>query len=99
MTGLSTGTRGSIASAERGGPGEAYNLGNPDNECTILDLAREVCKVLGVPRRIRHVDPRDLWGPGFAEAPDKVPDASKARNILKWVPTRSRRQVIEDAAA
>lgn len=87
--------------------GEVFNLGNPDNECSIWDLACEVLDCIDPEwgyqhdrnERITVVDPRDLWGPAFAEAPDKVPDISKARSLLGWEPTRDRRQVIEDAAA
>ncbi|MFN8521095.1 MAG: hypothetical protein U0667_17295 [Chloroflexota bacterium] len=43
------------------------------------------------------MDPRDLWGPAFHEAPDKVPDAGKAQRELGWVPKRDRAQTIADA--
>ena len=83
------------------GPGASgvYNLGNAANECAIWDLAEEVRAVLGSASDIEVIDPVSLWGPFFAEAPDKLPDADKARRELGWVPTRTRRQVIEDAAA
>jgi UDP-glucose 4-epimerase len=82
-----------------GTPGTVYNLGNPDNECSILELAWDVCRLVGgVDSRIAIVDPVTLWGPAVREAPDKVPDITKAREELGWNPTRDRRQVIEDAA-
>lgn len=79
--------------------GEVYNLGNPGNECSIWDLAEEVRAVLGSASDIEVVDPVNLWGPAFREAPDKVPDITKARTLLGWEPRYTRRQVIEDAAA
>jgi len=83
-----------------GQPGGVYNLGNPANECSIWELAEEVCRLVGgVDARIAVVDPVTLWGAAFREAPDKVPDATKARTELGWEPTRTRKQVIEDAAA
>lgn len=78
--------------------GEVYNLGNPANECSIWDLAEEVRAVLGSSSDIEVIDPVTLWGPAFHEAPDKVPDITKAR-LIGWEPRYDRRTVIEDAAA
>lgn len=91
---------GIVRAAEKGQPGEVYNLGNPANECSIEELASDVMDVVapGKPLEWTHVDPRDLWGPAFHEAPDKVPDITKARELLGWNPAMTRRQVIEDAA-
>ena len=75
----------------------AYNLGNPDNACTILELAEDVIELTGSPSRIEVVDPQDLWGLEFREAPDKVPDITKARRDLGWDPMRDRVQTIADA--
>jgi UDP-glucose 4-epimerase len=90
---------GIILAAERGYPGAIYNIGNPANECDILQLAEEVLEVTGSESAISIVDPVDLWGPAFREAPDKVPDAGRAVLELGWAPTRDRRQTIVDAAA
>lgn len=35
---------------------------------------------------ISHVDPRDLFGDLFAEAPEKIPDSSKMRQAFGWSP-------------
>lgn len=90
---------GIILAAQRGHRGGVYNLGNPANECDILTLAREVVTLLDSLSVIDIVDPVELWGPGFHEAPDKVPDPSRAYDELGWVPKYDRRRVILDAAA
>ena len=90
---------GIVRAGRVGRPGDVYNLGNPDNECSIEWLAEEVRGLLASRSSIEFVDPVDLWGPAFHEAPDKVPDITFARQMLGWNPTRTRRQVIEDAAA
>lgn len=90
---------GIVRAGALGMPGEWYNLGNPANQCSIWDLAEEVRAVLGSASDIEVIDPVTLWGPAFREAPDKVPAIEKAREQLGWEPWRSRRQVVEDAAA
>lgn len=90
---------GIVRAGTLGRAGDVYNLGNPANECSIHDLAIEVLDALGVGNGITIVDPRDLWGPAFHEAPDKVPDITFARQMLGWEPTRDRATVIRDAAA
>lgn len=89
---------GIVRAASRGPSGAVYNLGNPANECSILDLAEDVLAWLGGPSRIDIVDPVTLWGPTFAEAPDKVPDITLAREALGWEPQYDRASVIRDAA-
>lgn len=91
---------GIVRAATLGSPGEVYNLGNPANECSINDLAVAVLQELDIhDGTVTIVDPRDLWGPAFHEAPDKVPDITFARQMLGWEPTRDRATVIRDAAA
>jgi UDP-glucose 4-epimerase len=87
-----------IVRALRGGrSGAAYNLGNAANRTTILDLAGLVLRVTGSSSPISHVDPRDLHGDLFAEAPDKFPDGDLARRELGWSPSRDLERVVRDA--
>ena len=66
--------------------GEAYNMGNPANKITILELAKQVLEITGSRSKISFVDPKTLWGPLFEEANDKYPDADRAMNELGWRP-------------
>jgi nucleoside-diphosphate-sugar epimerase len=90
---------GIIRAATQGIPGGVYNLGNPDNACTIAQLAADVIAITKSESGIEYVDPVALWGEGFREAPDKVPDITRARAKLGWNPTLTREQIIRDAAA
>jgi UDP-glucose 4-epimerase len=87
---------GLVAAMARGENGEAYNLGNPANKTSIIDLARRVLARTGGPSKIEFVDPKELFGPLFAEANDKYPDADKSINELGWRPTRDIDRVIVD---
>ncbi len=68
--------------------GEAYNLGNPHNKITILNLAERVLEIIGTGSGITFVDPKTIYGPLYEEANDKYPDADKAMAELKWSPTK-----------
>lgn len=76
-----------------------YNLGNEENETTILALAERVLSVTGSSVRISRVDPKLLHGLDFEEAPDKVPYSTRARAQLGWIPTRSLNQIVEETVA
>jgi UDP-glucose 4-epimerase len=88
---------GLIRAMERGGNGEVYNLGNPENRITVLELARRVIQLTGSKSEIAFVDPRDIYGPLYTEASDKYPDATRARRDLGWCPKYGTDWVILDA--
>ncbi|SIO55344.1 UDP-glucose 4-epimerase [Singulisphaera sp. GP187] len=88
--------QGLILTMERGTNGEAYNLGNPANKVTILELAQRVVKIAESQSRIDHVDPKTLFGPLFEEANDKYPDAKRSTEELGWQPRSDVDQVIRD---
>jgi dTDP-glucose 4,6-dehydratase len=67
---------------------DPVNLGNPE-EVTVLDLARAVCRVVGVEPRIEYVErPED-------DPTVRKPDITRAREVLGWEP----RVPLEDALA
>lgn len=78
----------------RGKTGQVYNLGNPDNRISILALAQEVKRVVESNSPIEFVDGRTVYGPHYAEAADKYPDASKAMRELQWKPAQTIEQTI-----
>lgn len=75
---------------------EEWNIGNENNERTILYLAEKVKEMTGTQSKIVHVDPIELHGPLFAEAPEKIPDSKKIKDRLGWIPTKNVDEVIEE---
>lgn len=87
---------GILCAMQNGRPGSVYNIGNPSNRCSILELAQEVLAVTGSTSKIVFVDPKQIYGPLYEEANDKFPDASKSITELSWKPQHERRRAIED---
>ncbi len=90
---------GIVKSARLGRNGEPYNIGNPANKTSILDLAHRVVAISGSQSRVELVDPKKLFGPLFEEANDKYPDADKAHKELGWTPLYDIDTVIRDTLA
>jgi nucleoside-diphosphate-sugar epimerase len=74
-----------------------YNLGNPANKTTILELAQLVIDVVGSKSKIELCDPKRLHGETFAEASDKYPDSDLAQRELRWTPKYDLRTIVADA--
>lgn len=72
--------------------GQIFNLGNPNNDVSIADLARQVAEVFAsaVPKapkaRFEHVSAEAFYGPGYADTDERIPDVTKARRLLGWSP-------------
>lgn len=79
----------------KGQPNRDYNLGNPGNTCSVMQLAAEVVDYCGQ-GDVVVVDPAGLHGPRFHEAAEKFPDAHRAMTELGWLPTRTRADIIRD---
>lgn len=85
---------GIVLAMRKGKRGEAYNIGNPKNRITINELADLVLQVTEFDVGKVYVDPRTLYGPLYAEANDKYPNADRAMHELGWVPKFDARTVV-----
>jgi UDP-apiose/xylose synthase len=74
--------------------GEVFNIGNPDNEVSIAELARRMadlyCEISPDTRpediQIRSVEARDFYGEGYEDCDRRIPDITKATALLGWRP-------------
>lgn len=75
--------------------GQIFNLGNPDNDVSIADLARMlggafVSLSLGHERpTCEVVSAEAVYGPGYDDTQQRIPDVDKARRLLGWKPLKS----------
>ena len=79
--------------ARPGAIGEDFNIGNPQNTLTILQLAQEVVRVTG------GTTPIELTESPFPDIEIRVPSLDKARQILGYKPMYDLRRGLELTAA
>jgi UDP-glucose 4-epimerase len=65
--------------------GGVFNIGNPE-ETTIESLAMRVRATVGSASQLVHLPHRDAFGPGFEDMNRRVPDISRIRELVGWVP-------------
>jgi UDP-apiose/xylose synthase len=74
--------------------GRIFNIGNPNNEVTINDLATNMIalykelrpKLADFPFTVETVTSHDFYGPGYEDSDRRVPDISLAIKLLNWAP-------------
>ena len=74
------------------------NVGNPNNVCTINELAEQVISLVGSESPIEHVDPKTVYGPLYTEAASQIKlcDISNAKS-LGWLPNKTLDEIIVEA--
>ncbi len=94
-----------IENANGGSDGEIFNLGNPDNEASIRELADLlVAKFARHPLRpkfppfagIQEVESRLYYGKGYQDVVHRRPSIRKARRILGWNPAIGLEQSVDE---
>jgi UDP-glucose 4-epimerase len=73
--------------------GEVFNLGN-DNEISIRELAQLVKTMTDSSSRIVTVPYEEAYESGFEDMPRRVPDLSKARDLVGYEPTVQLPQIL-----
>jgi UDP-glucose 4-epimerase len=80
--------------------GNVLNIGNPDGEVTVTELAELVCELTGrdPAEAIRYEPYEKLFG-HYQEVSRRVPDIRKARTLLGYAPCVSLREGLERTIA
>jgi UDP-apiose/xylose synthase len=79
---------------------QIFNLGNPANELSVRALAEALvdvyaAQVPGAPRaRFRDVTAEELYGPGYDDSEQRIPDIAKASRLLSWQPTTTLEEML-----
>jgi UDP-apiose/xylose synthase len=81
---------------------QIFNLGNPDNDVSIEQLAQLLSHVYAArlpsapPARMRHVSARAFYGDGYDDTQQRIPSIHKAQSLLGWEPSRSLAQMLPE---
>lgn len=78
--------------------GRAYNLGG-SFEVSIMDLARRVVEITGSSSSIQLVPYEQAYGEGYEDMRRRVPDNTKARELVGFDPTTTLDEIISAVAA
>jgi len=86
---------------------EIFNIGNPDNEISIRDLALKMREIYarrwwdGVRTlpQLEDVSGEDFYGEGYDDSDRRIPDIAKATALLGWRPKYGIEEVIERSMA
>jgi UDP-glucose 4-epimerase len=77
--------------------GEIYNVGNPNNVTTVLNLAEKIKAVTKTSSEISFVDPVAMYK-DFAEAWNKIPNINKISEHTGWQPKYSLDFIVKEVA-
>jgi UDP-glucose 4-epimerase len=75
--------------------GEVFNIGT-DAEITIAQLARKVRRLVGSESPIALVPYDEAYEEGFEDMQRRVPDTTKIREAIGWVPEKTLEDIIGD---
>ena len=67
-----------------------FNVGNPGNLISISDLACLVVELVkisaGTQVEIEHIDGKELYGEGYTDVKQRIPDIADLQNAIGWMP-------------
>jgi UDP-glucose 4-epimerase len=78
--------------------GDVFNVGGT-GEVTIKQLAEQVLAITQSGSPITYTPYSDAYPAGFEDIQRRVPDISKVKAAINWVPTKDLKQIISDIAA
>ena len=77
--------------------GEVFNIGGVE-EITITDLAKKIIELTKSKSEIIFTSYKDAYGLGFEDMQRRVPNLTKIKSIINWVPKMNLDQIIQDVA-
>lgn len=97
-----------IANSDGVASEQIFNIGNPDNDISMRDLAlmiieemQQIPSLAAAARtaQIVDVDGQEYFGSGYQDVAMRVPSIQKAQRLLQWQPTTSIRRGIQQTLA
>ncbi|MFN8150915.1 MAG: NAD-dependent epimerase/dehydratase family protein [Solirubrobacterales bacterium] len=79
--------------------GRPFNIGNRDNEVTILELARMIIERSGSRSGVNLIPFDAVFGEGFEELGRRRPDTDALQRATGWQPSRTITEIVDDVVA
>jgi dTDP-alpha-D-glucuronic acid decarboxylase len=80
-----------LAASSPQADGEHFNIGS-HRETTIAEVVSIICELVGITVPVRPVDTATAWGTSYEDILRRVPDTTKASNMLGWAATTPLRE-------
>lgn len=81
-----------------GAKGEIFNVGNDEEEISILDLAKRVISVIGCRSKIGFLSYKDAYGMAFEDTMRRCPDLTKLKKFISLPSFQSLEETIQEVA-
>lgn len=78
--------------------GKVFNMGG-DQEVTMTELAQRIIALTGSSSEIRYIPYEQAYEAGFEDMQRRLPDTSRARELVGFAPTRSLDDIVSDVIA
>ena len=97
-----------IANKDNCASGQIFNLGNPNNDCSIKELAEQMIEVvesfpqgkgMGAKTSIQEIGAETYYGKDYQDMQTRVPDITRARERLGWEPKVTLREALKRTVA
>lgn len=75
--------------------GEVFNVGG-NQHITIKDLAKKVIKLTNSNSQIEYKPYSEVYGSDFEEPNSRIPDISKIRDAINWIPQKGLDEIITE---
>ena len=80
--------------------GQVFNIGNPRNEISMLELAQKIVRITKSSSQIETIPYSKVFQAGsFEDMNLRIPDISKIQSFIGFQPERSLEQIVEDSSA
>jgi UDP-apiose/xylose synthase len=85
--------------------GQIFNLGNPDNDVSIAELAKMLVEAFAAlsrerrPAKLEVTSAEAFYGAGYDDTQERMPDIAKAQRLLGWKPLKRLADVLPEIVA
>lgn len=77
--------------------GQIFNIGNPKNEISMLELAEKIKSKTGSMSEVKIIPYSEVYAPGtFEDMKRRLPSVAKIESAVSWSPSRSLDEIISD---